>query len=376
MNLKRVRLLIWKEFLQLRRDPLLLRIMLLMPIIQLVLFGYVVSADVTSQKTAVVDLDRTPISQRVIDSFSNSGYFDITHRPAAESELSGLIGRGEVSVAIVIPPGTQAALDRQEVAPVGVIVDGADGQGSGVALGYAGQILAQLNMDRLAEAGLSPTQAGVPSIDARTRVLFNPSLRTVTAMLPGLIAMICMLAVMVDMSQAVVRERESGTLEQLFVTPISTVEYLTGKTIPYALTASVQALIVALVGVFWFRVPFNGAVWIVALGLLLFLLSSIGMALVISLISKTRHQAQQTVMFLMIPFTVLSGFIFPLESLPKEILPISYAIPMTWVLEVFRGVFIRGAGFMELLFPLGVLAAFAVVFFGVSIVATGRRRQG
>lgn len=385
MNPKRVRLLVWKEFLQLRRDPLLVRVIFLMPILQLVLFGYVVSADVTNLRTAVVDLDRSTVSRQIEDAFASSGYFVIAAHPAGEDELPAMLDRGDVSVAVVIPRGTQAALDRQETAPVGVIVDGADGQSSGVALGYAGQIITQVNANRLVASGLAApsgngggtgSAAGVPSVDARVRVLFNPSLKSVNAMLPGLIGMICMVSVMVVMSQAVVRERESGTLEQMFVTPITRAEYLTGKVIPYALVAFAQALLVAVVGVLWFRVPFHGNVWVVVVGLVLFMLTSIGLGLLISLVSRTRHQAQQTVMFVMIPAMVLSGFIFPLESMPKEVLPVAYAIPMTWVLDVMRGSFVRGAGFGELAVPLVVLGAFAVVIFGAALVATGRRLQG
>lgn len=374
MNPKRIRLLIWKEFKQLRRDPLLLRIIFAMPILQLIMFGYVVAADVTHLPTAVVDLDHSPVSRQVEDAFAGSGYFVISAHPANEAAVRPLMDTGAVSVAVVVPEGTEAALTRGESAPVAVIVDGADGTTSGVALSYATQIVQQVNTRRLAASGVDTS--AVPGLDARVRVQFNPTLRSLNTMLPGLIGLICMISIVVVMSQAVVKERESGTLEQMFVTPITPAEYLTGKTVPYALVASAQALLVAVVGVTWFRVPFNGSIWVVVVGLVLFMLTVLGLGLLVSLVSRTRHQAQQTIMFLMLPAMVLSGFIFPLESMPSVLLPVAYAIPLTHVLVVMRGAFVHGAGFGDLAGPLAALAGFAVAVFGAALVAVNRRLKG
>ena len=370
MNARRVRLLIWKEFLQLRRDPLLLRALMLMPIVQLVLFGYVVAADVRNLSTAVLDLDRTPVSRRIEASFAASGYFTITSHPASETELRPLMDAGRVKVSVVIPEGTQAALDRGETAGLGVIVDGSDSSVASVAAGYAAQIVAQFNTDRLAASGLTVSP---PGIDARVRVVFNPSLDAVNTMIPGLIAAILMISISVIMSQAVVRERERGTLEQMFVTPITPGEYLLGKAVPYALLACVQASVVAAVGALWFKVPFNGSVPVVVVGLALFLLTCIGLGLLVSLVSHTRHQAQQTVMLMMIPMMILSGFIFPVESMPAGLQPVAYAIPLTWALRILRGAFVKGSGFEALAVPLLVLAGFGVVIFGAAVWATHRR---
>jgi ABC-2 type transport system permease protein len=370
MSLHRIRLIIWKEFLQLRRDPLLLRLIFIMPIVQLIFFGYVVSADVRNLSTAVVDLDRTAISRQLTAGFSGSGYFTIKAYPQGETELQPLLDRGVVRVAIVIPEGTQARLDRGETAPLGVVVDGSDSRTAAVSSGYAAQIVARLNADRITEQGLAPSG---PGIDARVRVLFNPSLRTVNTMIPGLVAAILMLSVMAIMSQAVVRERESGTLEQMFVTPITRGEYLIGKVTPYVLLAVMQMTVVALVGIFWFRVPFNGTFAGVAAGLGLFMLTVIGLGLLVSLASHTRQQAQQTILFIMLPMMLLSGFIFPIESMPAALVPVTYALPLTWAVLLLRGAFVKGVGFSALVPELLVLALFAVVIFGVAVLATRRR---
>ena len=325
MSLHRIRLIIWKEFLQLRRDPLLLRLIFIMPIVQLIFFGYVVSADVRNLATALVDLDKSTTSRQLAASFSSSSYFTIEAYLQSETELQPWMDRGEVQVAIVIPEGTQARLESGEIAPVGIVVDGSDSRTAAVSSGYAAQIVARLNADRIVEQGLALSS---PGIDARVRVLFNPSLRTVNTMIPGLIAAILMLSVMAIMSQAVVRERESGTLEQMFVTPITRGEYLIGKVTPYVLLAVLQMSLVALVGIFWFQVPFHGTFAAVAAGLGLFMLTVIGLGLLVSLAAHTRQQAQQTVLFIMLPMMLLSGFIFPIESMPAALVPVTYAMPL------------------------------------------------
>jgi ABC-type multidrug transport system permease subunit len=369
MNGHRIRLLMWKEFLQLRRDPLLLRLLFIMPIMQLILFGYVVAADVKNLSTAVVDLDRTSTSRALEAHFGASDYFRVVARPA-ETELQHLMDTGTIAIAIVIPEGTQAALDRGETAPIGVVVDGSDSQVASVGSGYAAQIIARYNAERLDSQGVD---LAAPGIDARVRVMFNPTLAAVNTMIPGLVAAIVMLSIMAVMGQAVVKERERGTLEQMFVTPIRPTEYLIGKVTPYALVAIVQLSLVALVGIFWFGVPFAGQISVVAAGLALFMLTSIGLGLLISLVSHTRQQAQQLMMLFLLPSFVLSGFIFPIDSMPAAIVPLTWFVPLTWAIEILRGAFIKGSGFAALATQFWVLAAFAVVIFGAAIAATRRR---
>ncbi|HRA75400.1 MAG TPA: ABC transporter permease, partial [Propionicimonas sp.] len=208
MSSRRIRLLIWKEFIQLRRDPLLIRLLLIMPVMQLIMFGYVVAVDIRHLSTAVVDLDHSSLSHKLETSFSGSGYFTITSHPVDEASLRPLLDRGTVTVALVIPEGTEARILRGEVAPIGIIVDGTDSQVSAVASGYASQIVAQFNTDRIEASGVS---IAAPGVEAQVRVMFNPSMDPLNTMIPGLIAVILMLSLMAIMSQAVVKERESGT---------------------------------------------------------------------------------------------------------------------------------------------------------------------
>ena len=205
------------------------------------------------------------------------------------------------------------------------------------------------------------------------RVVYNQSMRTVNTMVPGLVATIMMISVLAIMSQAVVKEREAGILEQMFVTPITPGEYLVGKIVPYTLIAIVQATVVAVLGTLWFRVPFEGSPAVLVTGLLLFLLTNVGIGLFVSLISRTRQQALQVMMFVTLPSMLLSGFIFPIESMPEVLRPWTNLIPMTHILEVVRGVFVKDAGFGALASPLLALVGFAVVLFGAAAVMMRRR---
>jgi len=360
MDAKRIGLLMWKEFTQFRRDPLLLRLVIVMPILQLMMFGYVVGADVRNIPTAIVDADKTPMSRQVAAAFSSSGYFIVTSHPADERSIQPLLDRNQIQVAVLLPAGLEADLTRGRSVPVEIVVDGSDSKTASVASGYAAQIVGAFNRKRIAALGI----AGAPGIDARTRVLFNPSLRAVNAMIPGLVAMIMMLSMSAIMSQAVVKERERGTLEQMFVTPITRGEYLLGKVTPYVLISFVQVGIIMLLGRYWFQVPFSGSVAMVGLGLLLFLFTALGQGLFISTISRTRQQAQQGTMFILIPTMVLSGFIFPIESMPAAVVPVTYLVPLRYVLVVLRSNWMKGAG-LDVLWPqLVAMAVFsAVVFF-------------
>ncbi|NTU71234.1 MAG: ABC transporter permease [Coriobacteriia bacterium] len=369
MNWRRYRLIVWKELRQFRRDPLLLRIVFIMPILQLIMFGYVVGADVTNVKTAVVDHDKTATSRELVRAFESSNYFTIVSRPDREADLKPLLDSTTAQVAIVIDAGTEAALTAGRTVPVGIVVDGADSKTASVASSYAAQTIAEFNDRRLA---LQMARVKGPKLDSRVRVVFNPSMKAVNAMIPGLIATVLMISVMSIMSQAVVRERARGTLEQMMVTPLTRGEYLLGKITPYVGIAIVQMSFVAAIGRFWFQVPFNGNIVTVAVGLGIFTFTSIGMGLLVSLVSKTQQQAQQMTMFVLLPSMVLSGFMFPIESMPANVVPLTYFIPLRYALVVLRASFLKGATIPDLVVPLGAMVAFSVLIFGIAITRFSR----
>lgn len=385
MNLRRVGLLIWKEFLQLRRDKMMLPIIIFMPLAQLIMFGYVVSADVRDLPTAIVDLDRTPLSQRVSDSFTGSGYFTAVARPQRESDIRPLMDGNRIQVAVVVPKGFADRVDRGLPADVQVIVDGSDSKTSSIAGGYSQAIVADLSTKLAREAaaragrrapGPQAARGGGVSgfgIDARVRVLFNPSLRAANTMVPGMIALVLLISMSALMSQAVVKERERGNLEQLFVTPVRRGEYVLGKVLPYVIVASVQIALIFTVGLLWFRVPFRGSLLVMSAGVLTFMLLAIGQALLISLVSRSRYQATQAVMFIMIPSMMLSGFIWPIESMPRPVQLVSYAIPLRYVLVILRSTFMKGSGFIAMWEQFALMAGISVLVFAVALAGFQKR---
>lgn len=379
----RVRLLIRKEIRQLRRDTFLLRIILLMPIAQLILMGYVVAAEVKHLPTAVIDLDRSSVSRQIDASFAASGYFDVVTHPASEAELRPLMDSGEVGVGVVIPEGTADALAAGEQTPIAIVVDGSDAQVASVGSGHAAGLITLFNENLVASAALPGTgeRSGAsfgtdglsPGVDARVQVLYNPTLSNEVVMVPALTATIVMISLLVVVSQGVVREREQGTLEQMFVTPIRPTEYLLGKTVPYVGVAIIQMVTVLAVGMWWFEVPFYGS-WLVAItGVALLMFTAIGLGLAISLVSHTRSQAILAVMFILLPSMILSGFIFPIESMPEPIQWIPELIPLTHAIRIVRGAALAEAGFTDLAWPFTALILFAAVIFGSAVAATRRK---
>ncbi len=360
---RRIRLLIWKEFLQLKRDRSMLPIIFIMPVLQLIMFGYVIGTDVRDIRTAVVDRDGTTESRLVVDGFTNSGFFKQVAAPNSEAEMQTLIDGNKAQVAIIIPEGFSDDVRAKRATQIGIVVDGSDSKTASVASGYAGQVVASLGK-KLYPSRLSASAGGV---DARVRVLFNPTLRSVNTMVPALLAFILMMSTQMTMSQAIVKERERGTLEQLFVTPIGRAEYLIGKLVPYVIIATIQITLVFTVGTLWFKVPFNGTLLVMGSGLALFALTSLGLGLMVSLLSRTRYQAQQAMTFLMVPSMMLSGFVFPLESMPAVLYPISYLIPLRYIVVVVRSNFMKGSGFSALWPQFAAMAIFAVVVFGFGL---------
>jgi ABC-2 type transport system permease protein len=365
MSFRRVRLLIWKEFLQLGRDRMILPILIVMPLLQLVLFGYVVGADIKDLRLAVLDRDNTAISRRVTDAFTATNYFRLTVRAHDDDDVRRALDGNRAVVVLEIPEGFGRQVSQGRSAQLQVIVDGSDGRVSQMAGAYAAGIVNRLNTE-LYPRQAALARAGV-GIDARTRVLFNPTMRAINTMVPGLLAFILLISTSSVMSQAVVKEREQGTLEQLFVTPVGRAEYLAGKLLPYALVSIVQAIVVFTAGTLWFKVPFRGSGFVLAAGLVLFLFASLGMGLLISLVSRTRQQAQQMILFIQMPQMILSGFLFPLEVLPTWLYAVTFVVPLRYILVVVRSVFLKGSGFAELWPQFAALTLFAFGIFALGL---------
>jgi ABC-2 type transport system permease protein len=364
MSWRRIRFLIWKEFTQIRRDRAMLPILFIMPVIQLVLFGYVVGSDVRNLNMAVLDQDNTTVSRQVVDAFTSSGYFKVSARPGSEAQLKDTMDGGGAVIAIEIPKGLQEAVRQHAPQQLGIIIDGSDSRTSQVANGYAQGVVASLSSKLYPSPGAQP---GAPraalGVDAQVRVLYHPTLRAVNSMIPALLAFILLMSTQNLMSQAIVKERERGTLEQLFVTPIGRTDYLLGKLLPYIGVAVFQVAITFIVGVLWFNVPFNGSLWVIGAGLMLFMLSALGLGMIVSLLSRTRQQAQQTSMFLQMPSMMLSGFMFPIDAFPRWLYYLTFLIPLRYILVIVRSNFIKGSTFAALWPQFLAMALFSIAIF-------------
>jgi len=375
MNWRRILRIVKKELLQLRRDPRLLVIVVAAPVFQLFIFGYAVTTDVKHITTAVYDEDGSAASRDLTQRFVRSGYFDLTHRPASPPEIDALLDRGEAQMVLHIPRGFAKDLARGRVAHLQVILDGSDSMTAGIVAGYVGGVVQAYSQHVVADR-LDRVRAQLPrlpSVEERLRVWYNPELKSVNFMVPGVICMILLVVTMLLTSLAIVKEREIGTLEMLVVTPIRARELMVGKTIPFIIIGFLDMLLVLTVGVLWFHVPIAGSVPLLFALAAVFLLTSLGMGLFISTVSRTQQQAMMTSFFIMLPSILLSGFMFPIENMPRVIQWLTYAIPLRYFLAIIRGIFLKGNG-LEVLWPqVLALAAFGVGIMSLSALRFSKR---
>jgi len=363
---KRVRFLFVKELIQVLRDKRLRITLIFPPIFQLIVFGYAANLDVKHINTAVRDLDRSVESRELITRFGSSKYFDIISYPQTPKEIEALIKKGDVILSIEIPSDFSKKLKKGNTATVQIILDGTESNTAMIALGYVSRILSEYSttimIKRLNRQGMVGfEEAGV---ELEQRIWFNPNAESRLFYVPGVIASIAFLIPIILTAQAIVREREIGTLEQIMVTPIRSWELMVGKTLPFAMIGLVDAIMIALIGVFWFEVPLRGNPLILLLGNVLFLMSSVGIGLFISTISSTQQQAQISTFFFMMPAFILSGFAFPLENMPEWLQYITYANPLRYFLIIIRGVFLKGNGLDILwseMLALAILGGFMIL---------------
>jgi ABC-2 type transport system permease protein len=352
-----------KEFLQVFRDPRMRMVIFVIPCVQVLVIGYAVTTDVKHVRTAVLDRDNSLESRDLVARFAASEYFDVVHRPRTEEEIRRLLDRGEASVALRMNHGFGAELRSGRTAPLQVIVDGTDSNTASVVVGYVGRIARQVSTEiqleqlgRLRGAVRRPGRA-----DLRSRAWFNENLESRNYFVPGVIAIVVTLVTLLLTSMAVVREKEIGTIEQIMVTPITSTEFILGKTVPFALIGFLDVLLVTAVGVFWFDVPIRGN-FLFLLGCAgVYLITTLGIGLLISTVSQTQQQAMMATFFFFFPAMMLSGFVFPVANMPPVVQWITCANPLRYFLVILRGVFLKGVGFRILWPQLAALAVMGVL---------------
>ena len=364
-----------KEFSHIRREPVTLFFMLVIPVLQTLIFGYAISTEIENIPTVVYDLDGRRYGRELVEAFQNTRTFKIVGRVFDEESFRRALTSGRAKVGLRIPPNYTDRLVRGEQVQVQVLVDGSDSQVATVAL-HTTNLLGVAKSIQVARAfgeTLQVAPARDPMgrlalpIEMRPRLLYNPDLESSHFFVPGLVGIILQIVTLFLTSFAIVRERELGTLEQLFVTPVGRTGLLLGKLVPYAIMGFIETLIVLTVMVYVFGVPIHGSISLLLALSSLFLVCSLGLGLLVSTVAQTQLQAVQFAFLVMLPSVLLSGFMFPRSEMPLPIYLLTFAIPVTYFLEMLRGVVLRGADFFDLIPQVAGLTVCCMVILAISL---------
>lgn len=367
-SLRRIADLVRKELIQLRRDRRMFGLVLLMPVIELLIFGYVVANDVDNIDLAVCDFSRTPESRSLVAQLEQSGYFRVRAPCTRLGDADALLDRGVVRVVLAIPPDFARRLARGEPAPVMAVIDGSNSNVATIAGSYLEQVLWTQAADVVAPGGRVSRHALVPPpVTAEPRAWFNPELRMLRFMVPGIICILLMESLVILTAMAIVREKERGTIEQVLVSPITRVEFIVGKALPFVGLGYVNVVLVLLVGTYWFDVAIAGSVPLLLAFTGLFILTCLGMGLLASALSETQQQASMTGQFIILPNMFFSGFMFPIASMPPAVQLLTYAMPLRYYITIARGIFLKGVGWSELRDEAAILVGFGIGILGLAV---------
>ena len=360
-----------KEFLHIIRDWRTLLIAFVLPVVLILLFGFAITFDIRDLKLAVADEDRTRASRALIERFTGSRYFRLVATPSDPGDLLGLLDSGEAQIALSIPKDFGRNIERLEGDTVQVLLDGSESNTATIAAGYVEAILSAVNIssvkDVLARGGLPA--GGIPPVDMQIRVWFNPELNSTHTIVPGLIAVIMMVISALLTSLTVVREREFGSLEGLIATPARKHEIIIGKMLPYLVLSLIDCLIVAMMGVVVFDVPFAGSLLLFAGTALVFAVAGLSIGLLASVVASNQVLANQIVMLTtLLPSMLLSGFMFPIKSMPVGVQAVSYAVPARYFITICRGIMLKAQPAVDLVRPTIFLVIFGVVLLSLAVV--------
>ena len=335
-----------KEFLQVFRDPRMKMVIFVSPIVQVLIFGYAATMDITNIPMAVYDVDNTKESREVTRDFTYSKYFKITKYLSEEKEVQHVIDHGRALCVLKFDRGFSRDLVGNRTAHIQLIVDGTDSNAAQIIVGYSNQIILNYNNRALQDrAHVYLTKLNVvPYIDLRDRHWFNENLISRNYYLPGVIVLIVSIMALLLSAMAIVREKEIGTMEQLMVSPLKPIELIVGKVVPFGIIALVQVLLITVIGNLWFEVPLRGSIPLLFISTIIYLLTALGCGLLISTICATQQEAMMSVFLFYFPATLLSGFAYPIANMPIVIQYITYLNPMRYYLEIVRAIFLKGVG--------------------------------
>lgn len=357
-----------KELHQIVRDRRTLAILLFFPAFMLLLYGYALNFDIRNVRIAVQDLDRSTESRELVSAFVNSGYFDLVGYLDADAEVERLVNRNESRALLVVPARFGTDVANRRPTTVQVIIDGDNANTASTVMGYAQAIVAEFSTGvLLAASAAGGAGARVPLVTLEPRIWYNPQLRSTLFLVPGLIAFIAMITAVVSTALSVVREKERGTMEQIRMSPIGSVAFILGKTLPYLALSFVAALLILFTARILFDLPMRGSVPLLWGSILLFLVGAQGQGLLISTIANSQQLAFQVALLSsFLPTFILSGFVFPLSSMPLPIQVISHLVPARYFLVALRAIVLKGAGVEAFWEQLVALAIFATVTLGLA----------
>jgi len=367
--------IIRKEFLQLRQDKKMFGMSIIAPVLQLIILGYAATFDVSNIPTVVCDFDNSPSSRELLRSFTSTGYFTIVGYFDKTSEIDNQLDDGHASIAVVIPRGFEKKIGAGQSAPLQVLADGTETSTAGIGLSYVSNIVSQYSQNILLESMVKRGSATLPArVSAEFRVWYNPELKSRNFMVPGVLGLLLMVMTMLLTSLAIVKEKELGTLEQLVVTPIKPYQLIIGKLAPFFMIGVIDVLLVVFFASLVFSLPVKGGVLLLLLLSLIFLMTTLGLGLFISTISRTQQQAMMTaIFFFMLPMMFFGGFVFPIENMPTIIQYVSYIIPVRYYFIIVRGLFLKGVG-LNILWPqAAALMIFGSVILSMSVIRFHKR---
>ena len=370
MSWIRIRELVRKEFIQLFRDKKNRPLLIIAPLIQLLVFGYVVTTDIRTVTVGLLDQSQSRESRQLKDAFNENRTFTVAYTTTNPGDLEKKLLERKIDLAFKIGPDFSSKIRRGRTAYVQILADGSMSNIAAVRIAYATLILDRINQDLIKE--LYPMKLTYGKIDARIRTWYNPNLYSRNFFLPGIVAFLVMILTLLFTSMAVIREKEAGTLEQLIVTPLKPFELIIGKTIPYTIIALLQMIAITVLAVFWFRIPLAGSITLLFFATALFLLSTLAIGLFISTVSVTQQQAMMATFFVVLPAFMLSGFVFPIDNMPQIVQWITFSNPLRYFLVIIRGIFLKGVG-LAILWP--QFAALTIIGLILFTGAVGRFRK-
>jgi len=367
--LKKILQLAKKEFIQTFRDKKMLPIIFVAPVLQLIMLGYAVTTDVKHIYLSVMDLDNSVESRELAGAAFHSGYFDFKGKIENEKDITTALNSGKTDFVLFFPVDYSKNIRMNKKASFQIIADGSDSNLTSIGINYLNDIIQKENAEfrnkvMKERAGLNGKAISFPQVDPEFKILYNPELKSANYMVPGVMALILTLMTMLLTSMALTKEKETGTMEQLVVSPLKPHQIVFGKTLPFVVIGMLDVVLVVAGGILVFNIPVVGNLWLLGVCSLVFISSTLGIGLFISTISRTQQQAMLTTFIFIFPSMIISGFVFPVSNMPHIVQYLTYFIPMRYYLTIIRGIVLKGNG-IEILWPdiLALIIFGAVIFY-------------